>query len=177
MPADDQVAGEEVGAGDAVGADGVDRVGLGLAVDGDDRDVADDQVADEGGGGAAAEVDDGVELLEEARAQGGDVGDDLAVRAGLVEEADQECVGAVGVGDDEPATAAGVRDGGLPLDVGAAADAAVEQAFGGEVGQSLAEGLGVDVEAVRERALAGELALELARGDGGAERAVQRWNL
>ena len=91
--------------------------------------------------------------------------------------------GLVGVADDQPALAVHRcvvgRDGraGGVLDVRAAADAAVEHALGGEVGQRLAERLGVDVEPLGQLPLAGQLAAQLAAGDGGAELLAQALEL
>ena len=65
-------------------------------------------------------------------------------------------------------------DGGArALDVRPAADAAVQHALGGEVGQRLAERLGVDVEPLGQRPLAGQLARQLARRDGRAQLLAQ----
>jgi hypothetical protein len=73
-------------------------------------------------------------------------------------------VGVALVAQQQPAAGAGAGGRGA-LDVGAAADAAVEDPLGGQVGQRLAQRLSVDVEPLGQRPLARQLAGQLARRD------------
>src|SRR5262245_13823618 len=81
---------------------------------------------------------------------------------------------AVRLDDDQPAfrLRAGSRlfaRGRAALDERAAADAAFEQAFGGEVGQGFAEGLGINAESAGKLSFARQFSGKLTARDRSAQ--------
>jgi hypothetical protein len=152
----------------------VHRVRPRLAPHRNELHVSHEQVTQERRRRRAGQVDHRAEAVEEAGADRIDLGDRLGVGVGGEELLDDRGVKLVGVADQQPALRR--RRGGRGRRAAherATADAALKQPFGGEVGQRLAQRLGIHVEATRQRAFPGKLAGQFAALDCGAELFAQ----